>query len=101
VETESDYAWIITRDLVTPGMDLPTRVGVMGPHDAPDEMCEQLKAGKGTAFRIKEDGGELCYEGRYLGPDNGDMFGPVSDFGEPDAGATEIEYRESGKWVRL
>jgi hypothetical protein len=96
------YAWLITKDHITePGDDLPSRVGWQGPHDAPAGLLERLNDGDGLTFRMKDDDGEVYYEGRYLGPDDEDMFGPLDDLGRPDAGAVDIQYREHGKWVSL
>lgn len=104
----SAYAWIIDRDhLADPhDDDWPGDAGTCGPRDAPAAYLEALRADHeaGAAFRMYDDDGELYYSGRRL-PVYGDEeadFGPLEDFGAPNAGATEIHYRdERGAWVRI
>lgn len=59
-------------------------------------------ATSGRRFRMKDDDGELYYEGvMVVLPEDGDEadFRPLSDFGTPNAGATSIEYqRDDGTW---
>jgi hypothetical protein len=87
--------------ILSPNLATNCRRGWTGPRDAPGELCEQLKAGKGRAFRMRDDDQIVYYHGRYLGPDDEDMFGPLDDLGRPDAGAADIQYRENGKWESL
>lgn len=99
-EGPSEYAWVITEDLMARPEDGPPRtnmnaVGVAGPSDAPEDLLADVKAGKGRAFRIYDDDGELYYRGRFInksGELDEDAFGPLSDYGAPNAGATEIRY---------
>ena len=97
----STYAWIITRDHLWPmeGLDIPSRVGTCGPSGATPEQART----KGRAWRVRDDDGEVYYSGRIWAAERGseDDFGPLDDFGGPDAGAVEIQYREAGKWVTL
>lgn len=118
----SSYAWIIThvntKDL---GDDMADEKGTVGPHDASDEMIADLKAGKGHAFRMSDDDGIWYYRGRIVfvegeapvarvitmnpgekpiavvcGGLSGDEeadFGPLWDFGTPNAGAVNLQYR--------
>jgi hypothetical protein len=92
----AEYAWVITRDHLD-----DKAVYVAGPHDAtPEQLAVARKDGK--PFNIYDDDGYLYYSGRYVGPDDEAMFGPLDDYGAPNAGATEIRYREaSGKYVIL
>jgi len=30
-----------------------------------------------------------------------EWFGPLDDFGHPNAGAVTIEYQENGEWVKV
>lgn len=110
----STYCWIITRDFLAENDD-ESEVGVIGPHDASDNQINKLKAGLGKRFRMYDDDGELYYEGRIVFkygldgevehrkvdgfkglvccagvPEEG--FGPLDDFGRPNAGCTEIRY---------
>lgn len=105
------YGWIITKDHLfeadPPSEDVispaPTSdVGTMGPSDIPDEIAERLRAGEGAKFRIYDDDGELYYSGRFIGDSEDDHdFGPLWDFGAPNAGATSIRYLVNGKWTEL
>ena len=100
----SAYGWIITKDhLYTPGDTLRDESGMTGPRNISDGMQADLIAGKGKAFRLYDDG-ELYYSGRILGDwESDDGFGPLDDFGTPNAGCTEIRYYfpEKGKWETL
>jgi hypothetical protein len=88
------YAWIITKDHLA---DIPPdRAGTTGPRAAPQSLLEQLKAGEGWRFRMKDDDGEIVYEGRYLSVPDDWGFGPLDDFGTPDAGCTSIEFFQTG-----
>jgi hypothetical protein len=101
----SSYAWIITADLIN-GDICPSRVGVAGPRGATDEQIARLQAGEGHVFRMLDSDGEVYYAGRFLGDkDSEDAFGPLDDFGRPDAGAVEIQYlgpvEHAAQWVSL
>jgi hypothetical protein len=53
------------------------------------------KAKKGRAFAMYDDDGELYYRGRIwtaAEPGTEADFGPLDDFGTPNAGCTEIRY---------
>jgi hypothetical protein len=101
----STYAWTITRDhLAEDDGSLASETGTTGPRDAPAGMLAQLAAGQGARFRMYDDDGELYYDGRLIGdPESEDGFGPLDDFGTPNAGATEIRYYrpERGEWETL
>ena len=116
------YAWIITEDLLAdedePEGTYLNASGVAGPSDATEEQIEKAK--KGFLFRMFDDDGNVYYKGRlYIEPGNmgGNPeavsypefnrpvcrwavdeeagFGPLNDFGMPNAGATEIQYRSN------
>ena len=93
------YAWIITEDKIDQG----TAIGVIGPSDAPKDMCEQLKSGEGRTFRMLDDDDKVYYKGRIIADDPGseEDFGPLDDYGTPNAGCMSIEYRENGSWQPL
>lgn len=100
----ANYAWVIDRDHLDDGQD--SEVGVSGPSTASNVLLVQLKQrGAGTKFRMRDDDGILYYEGRILidGDEDGEeLFGPLEDFGMPNAGCTEIQYRNNdGEWVGL
>lgn len=118
------------------GDDCADEKGTMGPRRASDEMLARLKAGEGHTFRMLDDDGIWYYRGKIVfsvdgGPaqakpfngrfadhvvcgglqndenaDGEDEFGPLEDFGTPNAGATEMQYRcivtdEDGDTVKV
>lgn len=86
------YSWIITED----HMD-GTDKGVSGPNGSTHDWEANPNAGQ--PFQMFDDDGELYYTGRYVGDDSEDMFKPLDDFGEPNAGCTGIKYKDSeGDW---
>ena len=97
------YGWIIDKDHITDDLgsvDHPARndVGTIGPHNILPSIQNQLIATtNGMKFRMLDDDGELYYEGRlifhpkYDAPDM--QFEPLDDFGMPNAGCTEIQYK--------
>ena len=94
MSTSNSYGWVITW-----ATDC-TEAGITGPRGVAFPV-DQIKA-EGREFRMLDDDGEHYYTGFYLGPDDESMFGPLDDFGCPNAGATSIEYRgESGEWKTL
>ena len=103
------YGWIIDKDyLAEEGEEAGTNlnaVGVIGPRGIPARIEERLRAGQGRAFRMFDDDGELYYSGRIITSkaDEGSEtdFGPLQDFGTPNAGCTFIQYLEKGKWETL
>lgn len=106
------YAWIIDKDMQDPGS---SDEGVTGGHDAPARMVDRLKESPayGTPFRMVDGDDEVMYLGRILAehPDGSLMhlvgcdetfLAPLDDFGAPNAGATEIQYKgSSGQWIGL
>ena len=97
----SKYAWIITKDyFCDPREGDDSAVGVSGPRTATDEQIERAKK-EGLDFRMFDDDNFLIYEGKYIGPDNESMFGPLDDYGTPNFGCTYIKYRNGHKWEVL
>lgn len=111
-------AWIIDKDLLFAPGDDPSEneAGTTGPSDAPDALITRLKedTNAGRAFRMYDDDGEHYYTGRILVFENDvendghrdmgeEFFRPLWDFGTPNAGATDIRYRNkhTGVWVGL
>lgn len=89
-EDASPLAWINDVDHA-PAPDLPTRVGLGRNKDQP--MPHR--------WRVKDDDGVVCYEGRSNDCTSQDAFAPL-DFAQADVGATSIEYLDkSGRWVVL
>lgn len=113
----ANYAWMITRDFLADGEHITSEEGVIGPSDASDIQIQSLKSGLAGhyRFRMYDGDGELYYEGWIIFkyglagevkidardgipypivvagiPEEG--FGPLDDFGRPNAGCVEIRY---------
>lgn len=100
------YAWIIDTDhTYDPNHDVLDDSGRLGPRNINPDLQAQLKAGKGVAFKMYDDDGELYYSGRIISYDGEDFegFEPLDDFGTPNAGAVRIDYQNSltKKWEML
>lgn len=103
---ESPYAWIITRAILSDNYgehDFPSEVGISGPSQASELQIATARL-LGREFRMMDDDGEIYYYGKIWTSDEKGSetdFGPLDDFGTPNAGATEIQYKIDGKWVTL
>lgn len=92
----TDYGWIITKDniadpSVTPPSNLNAK-GMMGPSDCPF-TAEEIKA-KGEKFRMLDDDEEVYYYGYCLSEgDEIGAFSPLENFGMPNAGCADIQYK--------
>ncbi len=85
--------WTITKDHIDDGRS----VGTVGPRSATLSAAEIIK--QGCHFRMYDDDGNLYYGGYSLCDSD---FGPLWDFGMPNAGCTGIKYRNaSGKYEWL
>ena len=95
------YAWIITKDHLAEEGD-ESEVGVAGPRDAPDDLLAQLNEGKGHVFRMYDDDDILYYTGRGVSVDDemdeNACYGPLGDFGTPNAGAVTIKWHGHREW---
>jgi hypothetical protein len=93
----SKYGWVIMKDHIGDNSEN----GTMGPEGV--KFTKEFIKQKGKRFRMFDDDGELYYEGYCYSEEPGseDEFGPLDDFGEPNAGCTEIKYFENGKWETL
>jgi hypothetical protein len=88
--------WTITKDHIYGGQD----VGTIGPRIATLSAGEIIK--EGYHFKLYDDDGNLYYEGYSTTNDDESAFGPLWDFGMPNAGCTGIKYRDkSGKYEWL
>ena len=116
------YGWVITKDTLAENGTFQSAVGVKGPYGLRPELEARLDKGEGIRFRMKDDDGEVYYEGRIVFSDTSqevvtrytpsagsplmkrgitdslpeEGFGPLNDFGMPDSGCTEIEYWATG-----
>lgn len=85
------YGWIITQDFTEDIGSKYSAVGRMGPADISKKHEIMLNAGQGELFLMKDDDGEIYYHGRIVGDYDG--FEPLDDFGMPNAGCTDIHYK--------
>lgn len=97
----ASYAWVITIDHIpdetaAEGTNLNAK-GVMGPNDAPPDLIARLEKGEGSTFRMYDDDDILYYTGRALSVndewDEEACYGPLVDFGRPNAGAVTIKWQ--------
>lgn len=102
------YAWVIDVDhFPTEGASPSTNAnakGMVGPRDAAQHLVDELRLGKGQRFEMYDGDGECYYDGRIVfdfGPDDGEDFGPLDDFGTPNAGCVRIDYLDDGVWSTL
>ena len=97
-EPEPSYCWAITKDKIEDGK----HVGTEGPHDAPDSIPDDWQTRK---FRMLDDDGNVYYYGIVAAADiesEEAAFGPLDDFGAPNAGCTMIQWRtEDGEWETI
>lgn len=98
------YGWIINKDYLADQLgDDYDDTGVMGPRNISEKMEADLKAGKGYTFYMYDDDGERYYKGRAIwdAEDEGSeeaCFGPLDDFGRPNAGCTLIKWHGHPEW---
>jgi hypothetical protein len=72
---------------------------MLGPAGA-DITCNEIQDAIGSVqFRMRNDDGNLYYEGVLCGVWEG--FEPLDDFGTANAGCTSIELFMDGKWQVL
>lgn len=95
------YGWKIIKDHLTgPGGEFYTgedgdEAGTIGPRDITPEHERLLMEGWGRTFQMYDDDGVLYYTGLLYTDDYDDeeaCYGPLGDFGAPNAGCTEIRY---------
>lgn len=107
VKVEARNWWVIDRDLLAEqnkkdGEQVPeapsyqNAVGLTGPRGCPEDTSVLTQR-----FRIKDDDGNVYYEGRMLPftrhDEDSDGFEPLDQFGRGNAGATDLEYWQPGK----
>jgi len=91
----STYAWIIDKDHLAEGEY--DEKGIVGPRDAraADKAALTAAYENHYQFRMYDDDGELYYTGTMFcdgEPDEEACYGPLGDFGMPNAGAVLIKY---------
>ena len=88
--------WVITKDLIDEGKNVGR--GSAGLPEKPQcGKSHQLK----YRFRLKDDDGEVYYEGYSSTNNDEEAFAPLDDFAEWYAGCTIIEYYVDKKWEVL
>jgi len=92
------YCWVIIEDTVA-GYDgaEPSAVGKSGPGEAvAGDITETLTAGR--FFRLVDGRGRELAIGRLYDPSGTNELAPLEDFGRPNLGALNIEFRAEGDW---
>lgn len=86
--------WMITKDLIDDGQSKDVRSGGTATEE------EILRYGK--KFRMLDGDDEVYYEGLSIETDETDGFEPLDEFGMPNAGCTDIQYKNDfGHWTPL
>ena len=84
--------WIITHDILEHGKKIDIRSRDY------DESTKDMLIHR---FRLLDGDSEVYYEGLSDDCDSEDAFGPLDEFGEGNAGCTEIQYQQRGHWEIL
>jgi len=84
--------WIITHDILENGKNIDIRSC---------DYYESMKDKLIHRFRLLDGDGGAYYEGLSDDCDSENAFAPLDDFGEGNAGCTEIQYQQRGIWVTL
>jgi hypothetical protein len=124
----ANYAWIIERDYTValtehePRFNETTKrwehtvpkrfaaADICGPRNAHPQALIDLKGGKGMAFQLWDDDGVRYYTGRFfetlddldyegVNPNIWHETGPLGDFGEPNAGCTEMTIKNGEPYI--
>jgi len=83
--------WRITGDRICPGEE--SEVGARGPSGHLEDVEMPYE------FRMLDGDGEVYYLGRSS---HRDVFAPLDQFGEPNAGCASIQYKnDAGAWTEL
>ena len=92
---EQVMSWYIDKDLIDGGESEGRWNGI-------EQTIEQCKRHCTHKFRMLDDDGNLYYEGYSDDCDGESAFDPLDDYGTPNAGCTEIQYKNGvGKWETL
>jgi hypothetical protein len=87
--------WVITRDYISRGTDSKSAVGTASRYYEDGEDLPH-------PFRMLDDDGNVYYHGKCSSCDDEHAFAPLEDFGTPNAGCTEIQYKNAkGEWKTL
>lgn len=91
-------AWHITEDKIDNGHEVGNFWSNWRDGVNTLEKCQKACKFK---FRLLDDDGQVYYEGYSNDKDSEKAFMPLDNFGMPNAGCTEIQYWENGKWETL
>ena len=97
----ADYAWTITDDHLD-GPGPAGAAGTFGPRNAPDDLVDLVKAGKGHRFDLWDGDWQRYYSGVIA--TRGDMgeeehcAAPLVDFGTGYAGCAAVTYPGHPEW---
>jgi hypothetical protein len=90
------YGWVIDKDhLYRDGREYDAdESGTMGPRTMTPKHKAALRRGEGVTFTMYDDDGIPYYTGRVVADemDEAACYGPLGDFGLPNAGAVSIRY---------
>ncbi len=84
--------WTITQDLTN---DEIKEVEIVGPRNCLYSSKQIQNSPLAKEFRLLDDDGNVYYRGFVVG----DEFGPLNDFGMPNAGCTSVEILDRGIWT--
>lgn len=84
-------SWYISIDKIDDG-------DAVGQWNGKEKTLEDAQKVCTHAFRMLDDDGEVYYHGKSSCSSS---FDPLDDFGMPNAGCTDIQYFEDGRWKSL
>ncbi|NOR56995.1 MAG: hypothetical protein GQ474_00550 [Sulfurimonas sp.] len=91
-------AWYISEDKIDDGQAVGQWNARFKNPENGIEKCKEICTYK---FRMLDDDDEVYYIGYSNDCDSEKAFQPLDDFGMPNAGCTDIQYRHNGKWESL
>jgi len=95
----SRILWAVTRDHLE-----NKDVFVWNGRESKEEIERALKSSNAMKFRMFDDDHELYYSGKMISKNGSspfeseDIFGPLDDYGMPNAGCTQLEVLWKGAW---
>lgn len=98
-----NYAWVVVLDWTSGEEKIVSVVGSDRANTCLATAEEISKHPEAKEFRMLDDDDNVYYQGYYVGYADENMFAPLDDYGEPNAGCTSIEYwnKETLAWEQL